>query len=130
MGRELGQVVVEAGGETVRLYLGFNAQAEVEGILGQRFEDVLLAIGEAEMQQRVARREVRAVIWGAMLEHNRVASLRDASSLIDKIGFEETGRVLERLLKSAGWLPDEGDAGNAEGPDPMPAQAKDTDTAA
>lgn len=88
-------VHVEAGGKTIVLRLTTRAMIALEDEFDKPVDQIFSSLGESPRISTLAR------ILAAMMNDGSGASVDDAAEMIDLLGFEKTGEVLERAAKKA-----------------------------
>lgn len=105
-----GEVDFVVGERTLILKLGHNARAEISGLMGKRFGDVV-----AEMDDE----SFRAVIWAGLRQHQPNLTLIDVGDILDEVGDEY----------AADRLHEAGELAKPKGKGESPSQAPKSDPA-
>lgn len=84
-----GEVEFEAGGETYKLVLDFNALCELEGAL-------------TPGDDRNGPRASRATLWAALQRHHENLSLNDAGDLVAALTLPRVRELIGEAYKAAG----------------------------
>jgi hypothetical protein len=92
-----GEVELKAGDQSYILRLGSNALAEVEVVLDTGVGEIVASL----QGQNIKLGTLRAILWGALREHQETMSLFDAGDIIDKIGVAATMAAIGRAFKLA-----------------------------
>lgn len=112
-----GEVALQAGDKTYILDLSFNAMCHLE----DHFDKGIIEIGQmlADMQSdpsKLRAKTIRAVLWGAMIEHQPQVTEKEAGQVVSTVGFAKVFKALTDALLAAN--PDASDAQGGGGPSP------------
>ena len=90
-----GEASFEVEGKAYRVRFSWNAAAEYEDAAGRHLSDALFDIA----RERLSARSLRAMLWAGLQEHHPEVTLKEAGSLIDKLGRKEAQRVMGVALR-------------------------------
>ncbi len=121
-----GETSIEIDGKTYTLALTLNAMCELEDLLGTPEKEVSFIEIVHAVTQRKRTSHMRALFWAALREHHPEVTLKQAGTLIQKMGgliefSKRLNGILETTNPDPDDLPDEGE--ESSGPRPMKAQA-------
>ncbi|HEV7344262.1 MAG TPA: hypothetical protein VGN60_01330 [Devosia sp.] len=118
-----GEVALQVRDETYILDLSFNAMCHLE----DHFDKGIIEIGQmlSDMQSdptKLRAKIIRAVLWGALIEHHPKITEKEAGCIVSSVGFAAVFSALTNALLAANP-----DAAEASGESPSPeAQADGT----
>lgn len=110
-----GEVALVVGEKTYILDLSFNAMCHLE----DHFDKGIIEIGQmlSDMQSdptKLRAKTIRAVLWGAMIEHQPGVTEKEAGRVVSEAGFAKVFKALTDALLAAN--PDASDNEGGGGP--------------
>lgn len=95
---ERGEVGFEIGGASYRLKMSVNAVCEIEDASGRSVNEFATALSDTS---RFRLSDMRLMFWACMRAGGSDISRDAAGDLIDEIGFERVGLLLEQAFSRA-----------------------------
>ncbi|MCG7520848.1 GTA-gp10 family protein [Ruegeria sp. Ofav3-42] len=98
MGNKItGRVRVEAESGPVELALTFNAMCELEDAFDADIQTILTKIDAPTPRMK----DIRRIVWATMLDANPDATEPMAGELINYIGVDALGEVLQKVIDAS-----------------------------
>ena len=96
--RSKGEVSVTFRGQAINLAMTFNVICAIEDAFDQPIEDAMARFDDQGGQKKLSMRDMRVLFHQLLIYGMPDASQEDAGDLIEEIGMQAAGKLLEQIM--------------------------------